>query len=409
MKKINLFFTLFLSVFVFSQVHFEKGFFINNADVKTECLIKNVGWRNSPTFFEYKTDETSEIKKADIKEVKEFEIGDQIKFVRKTLNIDQSSNLVNKLSFKYDPEFMEKTVFLFQLVDGKAKLYKYEDGSYEKFFIAMDDQETKQLIYKQYEYKNEKEVGVIGYNNDYKKELQKLLTCSNLSPKDFTNLEYKENSLRKLFSSYNQCENPAYKNQIKEQRKGFLNISLRPRINSSVLKAGNEVYAAGYRFEMERKTSFGIGLEFEYVLPFNKNKWSIIFEPTYRTYKAEEVSNNIPNYFYKASGIYESIELPIGFRHFLFLNNESKLFVNAQYAFEVILKNKFDFKGADGKSNYTLESGSNGNYALGVGYNFKKKYGVEVRYFTNKNIFKQYVFYTAKYQNLSLIFSYNFL
>jgi len=69
MKKISVFSFFLFSMFAFSQIHFEKAYFINNNDLKTECLIRNVDWRNSPTTFEYKTDANSEVQKGDIKNV----------------------------------------------------------------------------------------------------------------------------------------------------------------------------------------------------------------------------------------------------------------------------------------------------------------------------------------------------
>ena len=44
----------------FAQISFEKGYFINNANQKTNCLIKNQDWKDNPTEFEYKLDENSE-------------------------------------------------------------------------------------------------------------------------------------------------------------------------------------------------------------------------------------------------------------------------------------------------------------------------------------------------------------
>ncbi|HQC06926.1 MAG TPA: tRNA modification GTPase, partial [Kaistella chaponensis] len=104
MKKISVFSFFLFSMFAFSQIHFEKAYFINNNDLKTECLIRNVDWRNSPTTFEYKTDANSEVQKGDIKNVKVFEIYNEAKYTRATLNIDQSSDDLNQMSTKYEPE-----------------------------------------------------------------------------------------------------------------------------------------------------------------------------------------------------------------------------------------------------------------------------------------------------------------
>lgn len=91
MNKTALFFALFISMLSFSQVHFEKAYFITNTDQRTECLIRNSDWKSTPTSFEYKTDEGAKIQTADIKNVKEFEIYKSGKIPQKHREIDRSS------------------------------------------------------------------------------------------------------------------------------------------------------------------------------------------------------------------------------------------------------------------------------------------------------------------------------
>ena len=50
MKKQLLFLlTIILSFNCYSQISFEKGYYINNSYQKTNCLIKNIDWKNNPT------------------------------------------------------------------------------------------------------------------------------------------------------------------------------------------------------------------------------------------------------------------------------------------------------------------------------------------------------------------------
>lgn len=401
MKKISLFFSLLLSIFAFSQIHFEKAYFINNDDLRMECLIKNVDWRNNPTSFEYKIDEGSAVKIGDIKNVKFFEIYNEAKYLRTTLNIDQSSDNLNKLSSRYEPEFLEKKVFLKELVEGDIKLYKYDDGGFAKYFLKEGDKQPEQLIYKPYLI----EVSKMAYNRDYQKQLQKALTCPKIPANDLKNAEYREKDLVKLVSANNQCQNPNYENKIVQQKKGFFNLSVRPRVNFASMTFSN--FALGKQFNMESKTGFGVGVEMEYVFPFNRNKWSVIFEPTYQYYKAQQTNNDDPSYPYKAYVDYSSIELPLGIRHYFFLNDDSKLFINGQYIFDLKIKDNFEFRDSTGTLGNSLDGKSNQNFAFGIGYQYKNKYGVEVKYFTERNILENYTYWSTKFQNVSLILSYN--
>ena len=403
MKKISVFSFFLFSMFAFSQIHFEKAYFINNNDLKTECLIRNVDWRNSPTTFEYKTDANSEVQKGDIKNVKVFEIYNEAKYTRATLNIDQSSDDLNQMSTKYEPEFLEKTVFLKHLVDGSVKLYKYDDGGYTKYFLETSDHQPKQLIYKPYLIDSDAKA----YNRTYQKQLQKALSCSKISANDLQKTEYKETDLVKLISANNQCENPSEDQKVVAQKKGIINLSVRPRINFASMTFTNANQRGQY--EMEAKTGFGIGVELEYVFPFNRNKWSVILEPTYQSYKAQQTNNDGSIFSDKASVDYSSIEFPVGIRHYFFLNNQSKLFVNAQYIFDYNLTNKFEFIDGMGRPANTLEGKSAQNFSYGIGYQYNNKYSVEFKYFTGRNILANYTFWSTNYQNISIIFSYNLL
>lgn len=53
MKKLLFVVILCSYSFTFSQIRFEKGYLINNQDVKSEVLIKNEDWTLNPTEFFY--------------------------------------------------------------------------------------------------------------------------------------------------------------------------------------------------------------------------------------------------------------------------------------------------------------------------------------------------------------------
>lgn len=45
-----------------AQSIFERGYFIDTTNHKIDCLIKNVGWKNNPSDFEYKLDENGTVR-----------------------------------------------------------------------------------------------------------------------------------------------------------------------------------------------------------------------------------------------------------------------------------------------------------------------------------------------------------
>ena len=143
-KQLLLFLTVLLSFNSYSQISFEKGYYINNNNQKTNCLIKNIDWKNNPTEFEYKLYENSESKETNIKLIKEFGIDNISKYVRNTVNIDRSRETINNLSNDRNPIFKEEEVFLKVLVEGKANLYQYDDGNLRKYFYNKENSNIEQ-------------------------------------------------------------------------------------------------------------------------------------------------------------------------------------------------------------------------------------------------------------------------
>tara|TARA_R110002049_G_scaffold248552_1_gene423035 strand:+ start:182 stop:844 length:663 start_codon:yes stop_codon:yes gene_type:complete len=217
MKKIYLLF-LFIGINCFSQINFDKGYFIENSGTKIECLIRNIDWLNNPIEFEYKESENSEQKTITIKDVQEFGIYDNSKYIKANLNIDLSSNNLDDLSDNKEIIFEEKELFLKVLIEGEASLYEYVDGKIVKFFFKNNNTEIEQLIFKKYKSSQNQ----IGSNEEYKKQLWLNLKCDDITLKTFKYVDYKENDLVDFFVKYNTCINVDYINYKKKISKIYL-------------------------------------------------------------------------------------------------------------------------------------------------------------------------------------------
>lgn len=402
MKKICLITGLISACFFSAQIKFEKGYFVNNSGQKSEVLIKNLDWKNNPTEFEFKTDEYSEVKKENIKNIQEFGINHERKYVRKTVMVDQSVEILDKISDKKEPQLKEETVFLKYMVEGKANLFYYENRDIRKFFFNIDNSNITPLIYKSYYLTNTQ----ISYNEDYKKQLSESLNC--LNKNSVEQIQYQANDLSKAFMSYNSCSAASTAvnyNQVNEKRDLF-NLNIRPGLNFSSFET---VLSSYYNVDDEvtkfnREAAFRIGLEAEFLLPFNKNKWAIFAEPTFQYYKTEKESVAYAGQFFETKSSrtvdYKSIEIPFGVRHYFFITDRSKVFVNIAYVFDVKMKSeiKYDFQ--------ILEISSGNNVAFGAGYKYNDRFSAEFRVSTNRNLLKNYNNFTSNYQTMSLIFGY---
>ncbi len=393
MKKILLFFLVtFLSLNSFSQISYEQGYYIDNYNQKIDCLIKNIDWKNNPTQFTYKPSENGEQKTVTIESVKEFGIYNTSKYIRYTVNIDRSSKYTSELSYVKKPIFKKEELFLKAIVEGKANLYLYEDGNLRRYFYSKDNLDVEQLIFKNYKASENK----IGTNNRFRQQLWIDLKCQKISINNIEKIDYKRIELVNFFLKYNECSGSEFINFEKQIKKDLFNLTLRPGINSTSLSINNRtsnIRDADFGNEL----SFRFGVEAEYIMSFNKNKWAVLIEPTYQYFKSEQVIK-----FEKvAFADYKSIELPIGIRHYFYLNNNSKFFVNGSFVIDFAGKSIFDFG-----SFAILEIKTGNNLAFGMGYKHKNKYSLELRYFTDRDLFYNYRSWESNYNTLSVIFGY---
>ncbi|MCU4174674.1 hypothetical protein [Carboxylicivirga sp. N1Y90] len=401
MKKLNL---LFLFAFTFliahSQISFEKGFFINNENDKIECLIKNLDWKNNPTNFEYKTSLDGNAQEIDINAVREFGVYDVSRYIRSTVEIDQSSNDINSFSDVRKPVFKEETVFLKVLIEGKANLYFYENNKgLKRFFYKLDNSTIEPLVYKQY-FNSEHR---IRENNAYKQQLVNHLSHPSLTSVKAKNIRYNKKDLVAVFVDYNKYNGQEIANFETKKKKELFNLNIRPGINFSSLSIKNDE-APTRNADFGSATNFRFGLEAEFILPYNKNKWAIILEPTYQYFKSDKVETAYQYSSYTtqyAKVDYKSIEVPIGLRYYFFLNETSKIFINGAIVIDFSLNSKVNFASGSELEIKTLD-----NYAFGAGYVFKNKYSFELRGHTKRDLFRDYLLWISDYKTFSVIFGY---
>jgi hypothetical protein len=384
----------------YSQITFEKGYFITNGNQKTECFIKNDDWKNNPSNFRYKMTEDGEIQTQDIAAVKEFGVYNNSKFIRATVKIDRSSNAVSDLSDQKSPILNEEQLFLKVLIEGNASLYYYEDGNLKRYFYSQGNSEIVQLIHKRYKTSG----GDIATNNQFKQQLLSDLVCSTITRNSIDGVAYKKKSLIRFFMDYNSCVNSDIVNYEPIQKEDLFNLTLRPRLVNASLDIQNSV-SDSRDTSFGNELGFGFGIEAEFILPFNKNKWGIIVEPTYQNFKSQETIevDFAVNGQLNVEADYKSIELPIGVRYYFFLDDNSKIFINAAYVLDFNSSSSIEFIRTDGSTFDSLEIETRNNAAFGLGYIYRDRYSLEFRYMTSRDVLNGYPSWSSDYQAFSVI------
>lgn len=395
MKKIFLLIILTqISLNCYSQINFDKGYFLDNENNKTNCLIRNVDWLNSPTQIQYKLSENGTVQTSTINSISEFGVSDLV-YKRFSVEIDRSGQQIENLSHNRNPEFKNEILFLKQIVKGDANLFNYVDGNFTTYFFNSNNNDITQLVYKRYF----KAQNLIAKNNRFRQQLITHLKCTSITYKDLKNLIYSNNPLTELFINYNTCKGVNYENEDKIKNKSIINVHIKAGFNMNSLKIPSRgiTNPSPYEFDFGTIIGYQYGVEIEHVLPFNKNKWAIMIEPNYNHFESETTSlNYLPE---TVSLSYNTFELPIGLKHYLFLNDTSKLFINASYVLIFDLNSEFTTV----RPGFEFKKGT--NMSFGVGYNYNSKYSIEARYDTDRGeLFPNSNNFSTEFNSFSILF-----
>jgi len=389
--KIHYLLCILLSFIANSQIKFEKGYIITQSGQQKDVYIKNLDWLENPDTFIYKSGENDEQKTGQLINIKEFSVPSYFKFVKYTGKIDVSSNNMNDLSYLPNPIWEERTIFLNQLTSGKLKLYQYRNKNIEQYFYSTENGEIIPLVYKKYNpggdtYK-------IAENTEY---IDQLVSLTGEKPRK---IKYEKSYLVDFFQQYN-----GEKNETKNNKLDF-NLSFRMGVSFNKLNV--DLHSFYQDVDFYDKTGYTIGLEAELVLPFNKNKWSIIAEPTYYRYKNESVSKDGT---YKFATSFDMLDLEIGLRHYMFLSDKSKIFINAGIVTNIYMTKDALMTYTSLKPGY-LNGGSyydtKSTYLnFGIGYKYKNKFSGELKVSTSKELYER-GYWSAKLSRVSFILGYN--
>ena len=383
MKKLLL--IVFLGLFYchsYSQVNFEKAYFIDNNNVRTECFIKNKDLYNSPESFEYKLNQAeSVVKIGNVNGIKEFGIFNSIKFERNLVKMDMSPSNFDMMSDKREPEWTDKTLFLKVLIDGGATLYEFRGGNTSKYFYKLNNATVEQLIYKKYFMENTNRTDV-AVNNDFQKQLWANLRCENTTMDKVLKLEYEKDDLSGYFVEYNNCKNLSFIDYEDKSASGSINFKLKGGMTSSSVQIP---YGTSSVIDFGSKISYNLGAEMEYMTPFNKNKWAIFLETSYKNYQVEMIyeeksaSGSLFGNSYNWEISHKYIDIGFGLRHYMYINDTSSMFLNASYVFG------FPMNSTIKKDNDVYHDiVTNVGFSYGLGYSYNAKYSMEFKFSSNK-------------------------
>jgi hypothetical protein len=384
MQKFLAFFLLiFFSVSGVAQIRFEQGYFVDNNDQKTACLIRNTGWLNNPSEFKYKLTEQGELMTAELPNVKEFGVGD-LKFIRANVKLDTSEQDLKRVNANRYPQWNERERFLRVMTEGKASLYSYKSSSLEKFFFSVDGSPIEQLVYKVFS----PEPPHMVTNLTYLQQLKTRVSCGNISDARLKQIRYDKEPLLKYFQNYNACNGQTISTH-KAKRKLYL--ALTPGVDFQKFMLTDS--EGKFKRIFPTGTGFRFGITIESFLPFNKGKWSVLAEPTYQSYKSTSA--------YAAK--YASLEIPLGVRHSFFVGDNSRIFANALLVADLPIKAYADWD----KGVRVVSKAPSLGFAAGIGFNVKRV-SIEGRKYFSRSALSTDSGLFMVYEKVSVIIGYRF-
>jgi len=145
------FLLILFAVTSYSQTVFKKGYYLDKTGLKVQCLIKDEDWLKNPKVIETQLEDNQEIKLVYPKDIQEFEIYENSKYLSRNVKIDVSSDDIGKLTSDKEPVWEEHEVFLNVLLEGiKGSLYSFNGIGFRRLFFSNNSQNLEQLIYKKF-------------------------------------------------------------------------------------------------------------------------------------------------------------------------------------------------------------------------------------------------------------------
>jgi hypothetical protein len=381
---------------LFAQINFEKGYFITENGQKTDCFIKNEDWINTPLKFEYKLTQNGETQILRMPNLKTVVIENAFKFEKYTVPYDNSDRAVANLKFDRSPDYKDTTLMLNVLLEGKVNLYGYRDQDKRAYYYKKQDETLEPLVYNVYTNENRD----ILYNNRYQQQLLTEFPCTGITEKRVVRVDYKDGDLKSFFKDYSECKGETVV-EFSKPKKGALHLKVFAGAYSSkaVTDLGiSAFFAKGVETGPSWSPTFGV--ELEYVLPFNKNKWAVFIAPNYSSHEGEsEFLDLSVRRNYKVE--YSAIQIPIGARHYMFINDMSKLFLSGAVVVDYLLN-------GEGSGNITIEEDlfkTAVGVSFGLGYSYDK-YSIEARFIPSRDLLENSSLSTIDLQQFSLTIGY---
>lgn len=387
---------MLLPLAAIAQIRFDKGYVIGNDGKRTECLIRNRGWNNNPVKFDYKLSENGEVVEGNLQNTSEFAIEGEFKYTRATVAMERSSARVGKQQRDAKYQLSSETHFFRNLYDGQHSLYVYEDSGLLKFFDRDPSGKFTQLIYIEYIDDNR----YLRKYNQFHGQLLNEFSCPDATLESFAKVEYTISGMTNYYRKTGQCKGE----KVAEQKRAKGDFNLRPFVGFKSMKLNAAPGSQGNAEVSANKSTVAYGLELEYILPTNKNKWAVLVAVEHNALKDKmDLPDGISTTDKRAEIEYSAIQIPVGARYYTYLSKNMKFFATGTMIFNFMNEDsQVIYNGGADRFDYVYFEGNSYNFGIGAGVSYQR-FNAEIRYYTPQSLFKMA---EGKFNKVALTVSY---
>lgn len=394
MKKIIVLLVVMTFNLSFSQSDFKSGYYISNSGVKVEGFINDYKLDDND-FIYFKKDKSDKEIQIRIDDISELQIENTDKYLSRIVDYDVEYTKDFSSSTRKDtePKIGKRQLLLKVLVEGDASLYAATINEVAFYYLKMTNSEALiYLIYNKSVYDNK----VLNENTKFRRQLFDNIKCgTNSTYQKFYKIEYYGDELKNAVNDYNVCKSGTTidltKNEVKEKLR--FSVFLGAKFNN--ISFENEYfYSQSFK---ESSTSPTIGIEMSYMLPLKKNTTELFFRASFDKAKISyEHQQQIPS---SISTIYEQFDFSSNFLHFnlgprFYLKNKSNnsVFIDASLEYTMLFSDETTFSSSVAFNTTNIKHANSNaalSFNLGIGYQFLKRYSIDVRYTTNNDYFSK--------------------
>lgn len=262
-----------------AQKRTEPGYYITLDGTRVNCEVelKNwIIWDNEilPVWINGQKEEV------DIAGIKEFGAGEHVKFITAEVNIEKSSNELDKMTNSSKPQFQQERVLLKTIIEGNYSLYEYLNSGVKKFFFKTRNSEIEQLIFITFFSNDEK--SRVSENRQYIDQLKEINTCQNTK---FLTTEYEVNSLERYFLNLNECANTPISFSRKQSLKAGFEFDVFAGVNTATFESRRLFNSNDFEGNV---TSLTVGVNAKYRIPLGANSVTVGLDVSYNNFESDE-------------------------------------------------------------------------------------------------------------------------